>query len=46
MIELLKFIFAIAILIVAFKLTMGCLKIVLWLGGTLLFIYAFMSLFI
>jgi hypothetical protein len=46
MIELLKFIFAIAILIVAFKLTIGCLKVVLWLFGILLLFSAFAAILI
>lgn len=46
MYELLEFIFAVALLIIAFKLTMGCLKVVLWLAGTLLLVCAILALFV
>ena len=46
MCELLEFIFAVAFLVVAFKLTMGCLKVVLWFFGILLLLLALASLFI
>ena len=42
--ELLEFIFAVVFLVIAFKLTMGCMKVVLWLAGTLLLVYAFLAL--
>ena len=43
--EILEFIFAVAILIVAFKLTMGFLKIALWLAGILILVCAVLTLF-
>lgn len=44
--ELLEFIFAVVFLVIAFKLTMGCLKVVLWLFGILLFLSALVSIFV
>ena len=44
--ELLEFIFAVALLVIAFKLTMGCLKVVLWFCGVMLLVAAIASFFI
>jgi hypothetical protein len=45
MIELLKFIFAVVFLVIAFKLAIGFLKVALWLFGVLLLVSAFVSIF-
>ena len=46
MTELLEFIFAVLFLVIAFKLAMGCLKVVMWFCGVMLLATAIASILV